>query len=98
VPIPFRVRTGRAGNAALVQLAGYPRDAAPGKTLGEHPPHVPRGFRIRIQPLPPPSPRRVRPIRMRTRIHQPVPVGRATAQVPALLDRLRGHRGHRPMT
>ena len=34
----------------------------------------------------------MRPIPVRTRIHQPIPIGRATAQIPALNAHLGGHR------
>ncbi|MDT7628150.1 MAG: hypothetical protein QOI50_80 [Pseudonocardiales bacterium] len=64
VTIPSGIRRRRAQHTALVQLASDPGHTATGKSLGEDPPHMPRGHRIRIQPLPPP-PRRVRPIRMR---------------------------------
>ena len=98
VPIPLRIGSGRARHALLVQLPRDPGDAAPREPLGEHPPHVRRRVRVRGQPTTAPSPRGVRPVRVRTRVHQPIPVRRATAEKPALLDRLRRHRRHRPMT
>jgi hypothetical protein len=44
----------------------------------------------------PAAPRRVRLVRVRARIGKPVPVRRAPAQVAALLQRLRRHRGPHP--
>ena len=88
VPIPLRIRGRRTRHTTLVQLPRDARHTAPGQTLGEHPPHMPRRHRVRIQPLPPTPPHGVRPIRMRSRIHQPIPIRRPTTQKPALLDRL----------
>jgi hypothetical protein len=97
VPIPPRIHTRRTRNTTLVQLPRDPRHTAPGEPLGEHPPHIRGSHRIRIQPLPPPSPGSMRPVRMRTRIDQPIPIRLPTAQKPALLDRLHHHRRQRPM-
>jgi hypothetical protein len=54
-----------------------------------------RRVRIGFQAVRPPPPRRMRFVRVRARIGEPVP-GRPTAQVPALLQGLRGHRGPHP--
>jgi hypothetical protein len=37
------------------------------------------------------------PVRMRTGVHQPVPIGRTPTQGTALLHGLRAHRRQRPM-
>jgi hypothetical protein len=68
----------------------------PGQPLREHPRHHRSGHRIRLQPVRPAAPRRVRLVRVRARIGKPVPVRRAPAQVAALLQRLRRHRGPHP--
>ncbi|BBG00350.1 hypothetical protein Pdca_15590 [Pseudonocardia autotrophica] len=81
----------------FVQPASYPSHAATGEPLGEDPPYVPRGQRIRIQLLLTPPPGRVRPIRMGSGVHQSVPVGRPNPEEPALLNRLSGHRRQRPV-
>lgn len=61
---------------------------ASGQPLREHPLHVRPAHRIWFQPLQR-RPQRVRPVRMRTGIHQPIAVQRPPTQVPALLAGLR---------
>ena len=95
VRVPRRVRGGRARDPGVVQRPGDPRRAVPGQPLREHPPDHRRRDRVRFQPVRPTAPGRVRLVRMRSRVAQPVPVRRAAAQVPALLPGLRGHRGGR---
>jgi hypothetical protein len=94
--VPSGVRGRRARDSGVVQGAGDPRGAVAGQPLGEHPPHYRRGGRVGFQPVCPASPRRVRLVRMRPRIREPVPVRRPAAQVAALLPGLRGHRGPDP--
>ena len=73
------------------------RHAAPSQALLEHPPHVPRGRRIRVQRSATPTPLSVRPVGVRTRIHQPISVRRTTTKVPALDPGLRLRRRQDPM-
>jgi hypothetical protein len=69
-----------------------PGRAVPGKTLGEHPPHMPSSDRVRFQLLQPAPPPRMRSVRMRPGIDQTVAVGRTTTQEAALLHHLNPHR------
>ena len=96
VQVTSRVGRGRARHPGIVQRPGDPRGGVPGQPLAEHPRHDRRRHRIRLEPVRSPSPRRVRLVRVRPGIREPVPVRRAPAQVPALLQRLRGHRGPHP--
>ena len=73
------------------------RTQAPFQPAGKHPPHVGRSHRIRTQPMKPPTPRSLRPIRVWPGAHQPISIRRPPAQEPALLHRLRPHRRQRPV-
>jgi hypothetical protein len=99
-PGPVRVASwvgrGRARHPGIIQSAGDPRRGMPGEPLDEHPRHHRRRDRIRLKPVRTPSPRRVCLVRVRSGVREPVPVRRTAAQVPALLQRLRCHRGPHP--
>ena len=96
VRVPSRVRSRRVRYPGVVQRPGDPRGAVPGQPLREHPPDHRRCHRVRFQPVRPPAPCRVRLVRMRPRITEPVSVRRTAAQVPALLPGLGSHRGPHP--
>lgn len=97
VRIPFWIRLRRRRHTLLGELPGDAGQAAAAQPLREHPPHLRRRLRIRIQALQPSTPPCVRPVRVWPGVDQPVPVRRPTAQVPALLPGLRPHRGQHPM-
>jgi hypothetical protein len=96
VRVPSRVRRGRARHPGIVQRAGDPGGTLPGQPLGEHPPNDRRRGRVGFEAVRAPAPRRVRLVRVRPGVGEPVPVRRPSAQVPALLPGLRGHRGADP--
>jgi hypothetical protein len=96
VRVASRVGGGRARDRGVVQGARDPGGAVPGQPLREHPPHHRRCGRVRLQAVCPPAPRRVRLVRMRPGISQPVSVWRSAAQVPTLLPGLGGHRSPHP--
>ena len=98
VRVPGGVGCGRARHPGLVQRPGDPRHRMPGQALGEDPPHHGCRPRVGFQAVRPPAPRGVRLVRVRSRVREPVPVGRTAAQVPALLPGLDGHRGSDPDT
>jgi hypothetical protein len=97
VAVAFRIAQRRAQHTTLVQLAGDARQVAPRQPAGEHPPHMRRGDRLRVQPLQALAPRGLRSVRMRPGVHQSVRVRRAPAQEAALFKCLRAHRRQRPM-
>ena len=80
----------------VVQGAGDPGGAVPGQPLREDPRDDRRRVGIGLQLVRAPSPRGVRLVGVRPRIAESVPVRRAPAQVPALLQRLGRHRGPHP--
>jgi hypothetical protein len=96
VRIPARVRRRRARHPRVIKGPGDPGSAVPGQPLREHPPHDVCCFRVRLKPVGTPSPGRVRLVRVRPRIGEPVPVRRAPTQVPALFQGLSSHRGADP--
>ena len=69
------VGRGRARHPGIVQRAGDPRGGVPGQPLAEHPRHDRRRHRIRLEPVRSPSPRRVRLVRVRPGVREPVPYG-----------------------
>jgi hypothetical protein len=70
-----RIRRGRARDPGIVERPGDPGYAVPGQPPHEHPTHHRRCGRIRLQAVRPPSPRRVRLVRMRTGIREAYPYG-----------------------
>ena len=98
MPVPARIHVRRTRDPALGELAGDARHAPALPTPREHPPHVRCRRRIRVETLQSPPPLRVRPIRVRPAVHQPVSVRRPPAQVSALLAHLGLHSGHDPVT
>lgn len=96
--VPLWIDVGRTWHPVLVVLAGDTGDAAPGKTLLEHPPDLRRRHRIGVQSTQPPNPRSVCPVRVRSGVDQPMPIRRPTTQVTALVDHLCLHRGQHPVT
>jgi SWIM zinc finger len=96
VRVPLGVGGRRARDPGVVQRPGDPGCAVPGQSLGEHPLHDRRGVRVRRQPVRPAATRRVRLVRVRAGVDQPVPVRRSAAQITALLAGLGRHRGPDP--
>lgn len=91
------VQRRRARHTPVIELAGDPRLATTREPLGEHPPHLRCRRGVGREPMRPPSPARMRPVRVRTRIHQPIAIRWSATEVAALRPHLGTHRGQRPM-
>ena len=96
VRIALGVRAGGARHVGVVQGPSDSDDAAAPTAFGEDPRHVPGGAGIGVQALQTSPPPGMRPIRMRTSVHQAVTVGRSPAQVSTLVTRLCTHGGRGP--
>ncbi len=84
---------GRAGNARVVEGAGDAGHAVSGQPLGEYPRYDGPALGVDGQGLRAHAAAGEGPVRVRAGVHQPVSVGRAAAEVAALVPGLDRHRG-----
>lgn len=91
--ISLSIDTGRARDAAFIEFAGDSRHAHAGEAAREDPSHVRSGQRVGIETPQATSPSGVHLVRVRTGVHEPVPVRGPAAEVAALLAGLDAHRG-----